>query len=109
LLFKVLALSFLIQIARIMIAYVSALALNINLSLVYFFLFIPLITIILMLPTTVGGIGVSEGAYVYFFSRVGMSTHGAFALAILLRTIFTFLALPGGIIYIKEGLSPKRI
>ena len=108
LLFKVLMLSFVIQVVRILMIYVSSLALNLNISVVYFFMFIPMIIIISMIPTTIASIGVAEGAYVYFFSRVGASAHGAFALSIVVRILYTFLTLPGGIFYIQEGLSPKK-
>jgi uncharacterized protein (TIRG00374 family) len=108
LLFKVLMLSFIIQTVRILMIYVGAVALDLNISLGYFFMFIPVIIIISMIPTTIASIGVAEGAYVYFFSRVGAPPHGAFALSILVRILYTFLTLPGGIFYIREGISPKK-
>jgi len=108
LLFKVLMLSYVIQTVRILMIYVGSLALNLGISVVYFFMFIPVIIIITMIPTTIASIGVAEGAYVYFFSRVGASIHGAFALSILIRILYTFLTLPGGIFYIKEGISPQK-
>jgi uncharacterized protein (TIRG00374 family) len=108
LLLKVLLFSFLIQAVRILIIYVASVAIVLGVSVGYFFLFVPIIIMISLVPTTIAGIGVAEGAYVYFFTRVGAAAHGAFALSILVRIIYIFLTLPGGIVYISEGISPSK-
>jgi hypothetical protein len=104
----VLLFSFLIQAVRILIIYVASVAIVLGVSVGYFFLFVPIIIMISLVPTTIAGIGVAEGAYVYFFTRVGAAAHGAFALSILVRIIYIFLTLPGGIVYISEGISPSK-
>lgn len=101
--------SFVAQVLRSLIAYFSALALNVDINIFYFFAFIPAISLILMVPTTLGGLGVAEGAYIYFFSQVGMLSHEAFALCLIQRvlTIATIL-IPGGIIYIIKAFRMRK-
>jgi uncharacterized protein (TIRG00374 family) len=104
----ILIISFLFQFVRVLVTYAGSLALNQNVDLVYFFIFVPLIVLVSLLPISVGGIGVREGAFVYFFSQVGMSTAEAFTLSLLLYVLNLIVILPGGVIYAAEGLALKE-
>lgn len=77
--------------------YTLSMALSLQVGVVYFFVFVPLITVFTMLPISLGGIGVQEGAFAYFFSLVGMSLAGALALSLLLRVLSIVASLPGGL------------
>jgi uncharacterized protein (TIRG00374 family) len=104
----ILIISFLFQFVRVFVTYAGSLALNQNVDLVYFFIFVPLIVLVSLLPISVGGIGVREGAFVYFFAQVGMSTAEAFTLSLLLYVLNLIVILPGGVIYAAEGLAIKE-
>lgn len=104
----ILIISFLFQFVRVLVTYAGSLALNQNVDLVYFFIFVPLIVLVSLLPISVGGIGVREGAFVYFFAQVGMSTAEAFTLSLLLYVLNLIVILPGGVIYAAEGLASKE-
>ncbi len=106
---KVLLVAFLNQLGSILVVYVLALAFASTVSPLYFLLFVPLASFLAMLPVSIGGIGVLEGAIVFFFSRLGMSIETCLALALLYRTMLLVATLPGGIIYAVEGLSVKKI
>jgi len=56
----------------ILMVYTLSMALSLQVGVVYFFVFVPLITVFTMLPISLGGIGVQEGAFAYFFSLAGM-------------------------------------
>ena len=84
---------------RVLIVYSASLSLNLDVSMYYFFLFVPLIIFITMLPISIGGIGVREGAYVYFFSHVGVAMHSAFMLSLLSYSLILVAAIPGGLLY----------
>lgn len=107
-LFYVLILSFLFQFVRVMVAFVGSQALNQNIDVTYFFIFVPIIILVAVLPIAVAGIGVREGAFVYFFSQVGMSASDAFTLSLLIYTVSMIATLPGGIIYVMKGLVLKE-
>jgi hypothetical protein len=108
-LFYVFILSFLFQLVRVLVTYAGSLALNQNIDIVYFFIFVPIIILATVLPISVAGVGVREGAFVYFFSQVGMSASEAFTLALLLYAVTMIAVLPGGIIYAVEGVAVKDV
>jgi hypothetical protein len=90
----------------VLLVYTGSLALNQHINIIYFFIFVPIIILVALLPLSVGGIGVREGAYVYFFSQVGVSASEAFILSLLLYVVMMIgIILPGGIIYVVEGIS----
>lgn len=107
-LFYVFILSFLFQFVRVMVTFAGSLALNQHIDAAYFFIFVPVIILLAVLPISVAGIGVREGAFVYFFSQVGMSASEAFTLSLLIYAVAMIATLPGGIIYVAEGLGVKE-
>lgn len=107
-LFYAAVLSVTVQIMRIVGVYISSLALNLSTSFVYFLIFIPLTIILSLLPVSIAGIGIREGAYIYFFTRVGMTGSGAFTLALLIYFLTIIATLPGAFIYAFRGLSHKK-
>ena len=81
----------------------------------YYFVYVPVIFVISMLPISVAGIGVREGSFVYFFSQVGASKPEAFSLSLAVFLQAVGLALLGGALYWmnglalqKQGLAPKE-
>ncbi len=97
---KILLVSVFVQSFRIIVHYFMARSIGVELDLIYFFLFIPVITIIILLPIVPGGIGLREFSADGLFQFVGI-TGGepavfeglAFAVAIIcsLPGIFTFI------------------
>ena len=102
---RALFLSFVIHVLSILAVYVLSLSINLEVSLIHLFLFVPLINILIMLPISIGGIGVQEGAFIYFFSKIGISSHGALTVALLFRALTVVGSLPGGVFYVLEGTS----
>jgi uncharacterized protein (TIRG00374 family) len=87
--------------------YLLGLAVGIDLSLYYYFLFIPVISVLLMLPS-VGGIGIREGAYVLLFSQVGVANSQALALAFAFDLVLLANGLLGALIYLAQGMREVR-
>jgi uncharacterized protein (TIRG00374 family) len=113
---KTLWLSFLItilvQVTRVLTYYCIALAFNIQISVVYFFLFVPLIMLVIMIPISIGGLGVREGTFVAFFRLVGMSINNAVLISFLnsfLDTLNTLILGGGGYLFYKSPLNDKSI
>jgi len=102
------ALSLIVQIMRIVGVYISSLALNLSTGFVYFLIFVPLTIILSLLPVSIAGIGIREGAFIYFFTKVGMTSSGAFTLALLIYFLTIIATLPGAFIYTFRGLSGKK-
>jgi uncharacterized membrane protein YbhN (UPF0104 family) len=103
LLIKVALLAVISHTGAILMVYVLSLALGFRVGVLYFFLLVPLITVVTMLPVSLGGVGVQEGTFVYFFSLVGVPLSGALALSLLLRAISIVASLPGGFLSLSRG------
>lgn len=99
LLVNTLLLSALVNILRIIVNYVNAQAVGMTIHLLYFFLFIPLTILVMMIPVSIAGIGVREGAYLYFFSQVGMAPSEAVLLSWMGFILVVGLSIIGGIVF----------
>lgn len=95
--------SVVIQLLRISSHYVAALSLNVNelfdISIWYFFIFIPIIFIVSLLPISIGGLGVRESMGIVLFSYVGISSNLAFSIEFISYLIGVFSSIPGGIAF----------
>ncbi|MFH1904574.1 MAG: lysylphosphatidylglycerol synthase transmembrane domain-containing protein [bacterium] len=100
LLAEVFLMSIVIQIMSILINYQIALGLGLNVSMKYFFLFIPIIATISVVPITFAGWGLGESMYKYFFGLVTGACGLAVTMSIIIRLIVLILNLFGGIFYI---------
>lgn len=100
---KVISLSFLAQGITILSYFLISLSFDFGIDLRYFFLLIPIIAIVKMLPISINGIGVSEGAFVLFFTPLGVSISKAILLSLLIFTFLTAFSLIGGVIYGIKG------
>ncbi len=93
----VMALSMLAQFQTIAESYTMAKTLRIHVDFEYFVVFIPVIFFLLMLPVTISGLGVREGAYIYAFHTLAhqMTWEQAFTLGIMMMFIVRLASLPG--------------
>ena len=100
------ALSLICQTLTILAGYSLALAINLKLPPIYFFMVLPVIWIITMVPLSINGLGVREGAFVFFFTKLGVSDSAALLLSFLTLSRTLALGLIGGIIYLLGQVSP---
>ncbi len=100
LIIKNFALSLIMQLIFSLSAYFISLALGTRISLIYFFILVPIISCISMLPVSIAGLGLREASSMYFFTKVGMSGEVALALAFLSFLFIFLFGLSGGIIYL---------
>ncbi len=85
------------QSVSIFVLYCLALALGAKANIVYFYLLVPIVHLVSMLPS-LNGLGIREGAYT-FFLKPYIGAHYAFALGILWLGLLLLLSLIGGLIY----------
>jgi hypothetical protein len=97
---NVLLCSIAVQIFRIVQAYYLGRGLGIAAPLTVYFAFIPVILMVMLLPVTVNGIGTSQAAFVWFFSRAGVSASSSFALSVLFVGLNIVGNLPGAVLYV---------
>jgi uncharacterized protein (TIRG00374 family) len=106
---NVLAMSFLNLFIAVLEFYVIAKSFSAQVPMPYFFIFIPLVVFLSMIPISVGGMGLLESALVFFFSKAGMPIETCLSIAVAHRVLLLTSTLPGGIIYMTEGLSAKKL
>ena len=88
-----------VQVLRVVQAYFLGLSLGIGLALPVYFVAIPLILLIVLLPVSVNGIGTSQAAFVWCFGVMGIGRPEAFALSVLFVGLGIVGNLPGGFLY----------
>jgi uncharacterized protein (TIRG00374 family) len=78
--------------------YLLALALDINVSLIFIIAMAPIAAFISALPISVGGLGTREAVYVFFLTSINIGTEYAVALSLLVFIFLNLIYVPFGII-----------
>lgn len=97
----VLAWSIVVQVLRITQAYILGVGLGMHVPFTYFLLFMPLGLLILLLPISISGFGLPQGAIVWLLQPMGVPESQSFALSTLI--VLTGLAgnLPGLFLWLR--------
>ncbi len=102
-LIKIFICSLLVQ-GGVIISYsVLGWGLGIDVPIGYYFLFIPLTTAVAMLPISLSGLGLREGAFVFLFTRVGASQEQALTLSLMWFATSALVSMIGGVEYVRMG------
>ncbi len=98
-----LAVSCVVQSIRILGFFVLACAfIDVPPPLLSFFLFYPIVIMAIMLPISLGGLGVRENAFVALFSASGLMTvSDAFAVSFTMSVLVALTTLPGAFFYFR--------
>jgi uncharacterized protein (TIRG00374 family) len=100
---KALALSLLFHLMLVGLNYANARALGLALDPLSLCVFVPIISLLSMLPITMYGLGVREYAFVLFFSALGVAREASLLLALLWFLVTVFASLPGAVVYVLSG------
>ncbi|MBD3305619.1 hypothetical protein GF339_04500, partial [candidate division KSB3 bacterium] len=92
-------LALLLQINVIVHYYFIAYALELAVPLMYFFLIIPVVTVVLMVPIFINGIGGREAAYVFLLGVFGVTPSEAIAFSWIAFGMILVQGIAGGIVY----------
>ncbi len=76
-------------------------ALGGGITLLQAFLFTPLIALVLIIPISIGGLGLNQVAYPYFYGLVGVPTAHAIGLSLLIQFVQIVCSLPGGVLWLR--------
>jgi glycosyltransferase 2 family protein len=96
---RVLILSVLVQVFRVVQAWCLGQALGITLPLATYFAFIPLIVFIMQIPITPNGLGTTQIAFDRLLVPQGAPRAEVFALSVLFLALGILGSLPGGVLY----------
>jgi uncharacterized protein (TIRG00374 family) len=79
--------------------YLIAQSLGGGIPLIYIFLFNPIIAFVLLVPISVGGLGVTQAAYPFFYGLAGVPNSLAFTVSLLKQLIIYVTSLVGGVLW----------
>lgn len=71
-----------------------------NFPLKEIFFLMPIIPLVSLLPVSLNGLGISEGAFVIFYTQAGLPPSEALAVAVARRIIHLLVSLAGGLLWI---------
>ncbi len=83
-------------------------ALGVDPGLAVTFLFVPLVFVAVLVPVSIGGIGVREVALVYFFATVGMPTEVSVSVGLLFHGLQILCSVPGVALWLAERRAPAE-
>ena len=100
-----------VQMLRILVFYAVAVSFGVHVSVTYYFIFVPLMMLLIILPVSINGIGVREGSFVAFFTLVGVPSSQAFIISFVVSVLTTLMTAIGGIVYMfdKSAIKPMVV
>jgi glycosyltransferase 2 family protein len=99
-LFGSLIISFINQLLVISVTWIMALGLRLNVPPYYFLVFVPVITLISMIPISLNGMGLREYSFMSLFGAIGVPHASCIALGVISSIVVILSSIPGGIVYI---------
>jgi glycosyltransferase 2 family protein len=105
---KVLFYSLTLQLAVVINYWLASRALGISLDLTAFIFIVPVVSIISMLPISLGGIGIREGSFVFIMVSLGAQNAKAVMCSLLLLAMTLIMGIIGGLVYAVRPLIAKK-
>lgn len=102
LLAELMVVAIVVQVSRILVHVLVGVALGLAIPVTYFFLFVPLLAVIVSLPISLNGIGVREGAGIVIFGLIGVSRAEAFTLQFATYLVALAVSLLGGLVVLAR-------
>jgi uncharacterized protein (TIRG00374 family) len=79
----------------------ASVAMGIPIDLIYFLLFLPAVTLVSLIPLSLGGLGIREASMVVLFGAAGISTSDVLAVSLTIHFINMLLSLWGGVLLLR--------
>jgi len=95
-----LSISFVNQLLVILVTWILAMGLHLHLSFPYFLVFVPVITLISMIPISLNGMGLREYSFMSLFGSTGVPPESCIALGLASSLVVILSSIPGGIVYL---------
>ena len=72
-----------------------------------FFVFVPLLGLLMILPISINGLGVREGAGILLFTQIGFSNGQALLMELITYAIMVVVSLLGGFFFLRRSFERK--
>jgi uncharacterized protein (TIRG00374 family) len=92
---------------KVLIDYTTARSLGAHIPYLWFLSFIPSVSIISMIPISIAGLGIREGAYVALFAALGVSSGISLSISLTVFSLNLLLCVIGGVLYLIHGAYLK--
>ncbi len=97
------------SLCTILATLLAARSIGVEISPLYFFIFMPIIWIIMTIPISVSGLGIREGAFIFFFSQVGVTNSDAIAISLLFYSYNVIVGIVGGLLLLHTSVTQTRV
>jgi uncharacterized membrane protein YbhN (UPF0104 family) len=94
------ALSVFVQAANVVVVWLVGVAVGADVPASYYWVLVPMVSLLTLLPVSLNGMGVREGGMVVFLTPLGIGEGTAMTLAFLWFSVFTVTSLLGGAVYL---------
>jgi uncharacterized membrane protein YbhN (UPF0104 family) len=99
-------LSLFVQVAGVLIVWLIGTGLQAPIPAAYYWVLVPMVSLLTLLPVSINGMGVREGGVVLFLAPLGVEHATALTLAFLWFLVYAAGSLLGGVVYLA-GVFPK--
>lgn len=89
----------------IVITYIISHGLGLDFPMAYFIIFVPIIILITMIPISIHGLGLREGAFLFFFTKAGLSAPEALSISLVSYVLTLIFGMIGGMVYIVHRVQ----
>lgn len=103
---RVLVMSIAVQVLRVLQAWCLGMALGLTLPLAMYFLFVPIVLVIMQIPITINGFGTTQLAFERLFVPAGAPAPEVVALSFLFLILGMIGTLPGAVLYARDDSPP---
>ena len=96
------ALSLVVQVANVVLAWLVGVGLGLQVPPLYYGVFIPVVSILTLLPISLNGMGLREAGTVLLLAPLQVSEASAVTLSLLLFAVYAAASLLGGVVYLFD-------
>ncbi|MDD4957096.1 MAG: lysylphosphatidylglycerol synthase transmembrane domain-containing protein [Candidatus Omnitrophica bacterium] len=101
-------LSLAVKVLYVVLSYFVGLSVNLGVDLYYFFVFVPLVGCLSLIPVSFNGLGVREGISYLFYTRAGAEIENILIYSLLTYLVALVISILGGVVYVYEELTDKK-
>jgi glycosyltransferase 2 family protein len=101
--------SILFHLTQVVVQYVLVMAAGAHVPFSYCLVYHPVISVMTALPVSVGGLGVREGGYLYFLTRIDIDDSIAVTVGVLWFAVTVVAGLVGGALFVASGAELPRL
>ena len=99
--------SVIVQVLRVLLGYFCGTALGLEVDIWVYFVAMPIVIVVTLLPLSIAGFGVREAAFIYFFTRAGVPAYACLSLSLLYFAMGILVMVPGALIFAVSGFGRR--